>query len=275
LKLSKATRKATSQIEKQGAWSASEEANHETEPTKLRIEGGEAATREREEGLHAEAQAGAKEIVRTSIHSLIARGHSSEEAHWSVFSTCYQACEKVGLHFSAVLQETIIKGKTPIYWAIINRPATSSEANINPSDDLVIALLNVCGLLNETTIVSVRLACMLTSDNALLQHLFWKFPEISPLSKKDRVLLGPSGGGDTVDVEGTQDDGFTTSMKIRQFRMRMNVSMVVKVEFVTFGRHIYRPLTLRTGPDFVERRTVLDGHILQGHGICGRRSTRT
>ena len=58
------------------------------------------------------------------------------------------------------------------------------------------------------------------------------------------MLLGATGGGDIVDVEETQDGTgeFITSIQIRRFRMRMNVSMVVKVEFVTFGRHIYRPL---------------------------------
>jgi hypothetical protein len=79
---------------------------------------------------------------------------------------------------------------------------------------------------------------MLISNNALLQHLFWTFPELSPLSMKDRMLLGPSGGGDIVEVDETQDGSgaFIAHMKIRRFRLRMNVSAIVKVEFVTFGR---------------------------------------
>jgi hypothetical protein len=219
---------------------ASEGANHEDELARPLSEEEEAAMREREEEmrLHAEAQAGARETVKSSFQSLLSHDRPSEEIFRSAFSTCSQACKEVGLDLSDVLQEPIIEGQTPVYWAILNRPATSSKANVKTSDALIIALLNVCGSLDETTAVSVRLACMLISNNALLQHLFWKFPELSPLSTKDRMLLGPSGGGDIVDVQETQDGtgAFTASMKIRRFRMRMNVSTVVKVEFITFGR---------------------------------------
>lgn len=244
LKLSKASRNATAQNAKQGAWKAPEEAKYEAELARLRIEEEEATTKEREDDLrlHAEAEAGARETVKSCIQSLLSRSHSPEETRLSVFSTCSQACKKVGLDLSAVLQEPIIEGQTPIYWAILNRSVTSSEVDAKASDALIIALLNVCGLLNETAIASIRLACMLISNNTLLQHLFWNFPGLSPLSTKDRMLLGSSGGGDIVDVEEMQDGTgtFIASMKIRRFRMRMNVSVVVKVEFVTFGRPIYR-----------------------------------
>jgi hypothetical protein len=194
--------------------------------------------------FYTEAQAGARETVKACIQTLLSRGHTSEEARMSVFSTCSQVCKKVGLDLSSVLQEPIIEGQTPIYWAILNRPATSSEVDVKTSDALIIALLSVCGLLKETTVASVRLACMLISNNALLQHLFWDFPGLSPLTTKDRMLLGATGGGDIVDVEEPQDGtgGFITYIQIRRFRMRMNVSTLVKVEFVTFGRSIDRPL---------------------------------
>ena len=52
--------------------------------------------------------------------------------------------------------------------------------------------------------------------------------------------LGPPGGGDIVDSDmgGTQDDAgaFIASLKIRRFWARVNVSVVVRVEFVAFGR---------------------------------------
>ena len=245
LKLSKGSRNATAQNAKQGAWKAPEEAKYEAELARLRIEEDEATTKEREDELrlHAEAQAGARETVKSCIQSLLSRSHPPEETRLSVFSTCSQTCKKVGLDLPSVLQEPIIEGQTPIYWAILNRSVTSSEVDTKASDALIIALLNACGLLNETTVASIRLACMLISNNTLLQHLFWNFPGLSPLSTKDRMLLGPSGGGDIVHVEETQDGtgAFIASMKIRRFRMRMNVSVVVKVEFVTFGRPIYRP----------------------------------
>ena len=246
LKVSKATRDATPRIAKQGGSRSHEEAKYEAELAILRNEEEEAATREREDEMrfYTEAQAGARETVKACIQTLLSRGHTSEESRLSVFSTCSQVCKKVGLDLSAVLQEPIIEGQTAIYWAILNRPATSPEVDVKTSDALIIALLNVCGLLKETTIVSVRLACMLISNNALLQHLFWTFPGLSPLSTKDRMLLGATGGGDIVDVGETQDGtgDFITSIQIRRFRMRVNVSNVVKVEFVTFGRPIHRPL---------------------------------
>lgn len=52
--------------------------------------------------------------------------------------------------------------------------------------------------------------------------------------------LGPPGGGNIVDsdMKETQDDAgaFIASLKIRRFWARMNVPVVVKVEFVAFGR---------------------------------------
>jgi hypothetical protein len=202
---------------------------------KLRVVEEEAVAREREE---VNRLTEARETVKSCIQSLLLSGQPSEESRISAFSTCVQACKGVGLHLPSVLQEPLIEGQTPVYWAILNRPATTSEVDATTSDATITALLNACGSLKETTISSVRLACMLISNNALLQHLFWNFPELSPLSMKDRMLLGPSGGGDIVEVDETQDGSgaFVAHMKIRRFRLRMNVSAIVKVEFVTFGR---------------------------------------
>lgn len=247
LKPSKATRNATTQIAPKGSWKAAEEARYQAGMVRLRVAEEEAVAREREEEVNRLAEA--RETVKSCIQSLLLSGHPSEESRISVFSTCFQACKGVGLHLPSVLQEPLIEGQTPVYWAILNRPATTSEVDTKTSDAVITALLNACGSLKETTISSVRLACMLISNNALLQHLFWNFPELSPLSMKDRMLLGPSGGGDIVEVDETQDGSgaFIAHMKIRRFRLRMNVSAIVKLEFVTFGRlhlSIVRPKIL-------------------------------
>jgi len=199
------------------------------------------AEREEEERRHAEAQAEARETVKSCIQSLLECGHPSEEDRQSLFLACSEACKDVGLELAVVLQEPLILKQTPVYWAILNRPATSSELDTATSDALIIALLNACRTLNETTIASVRLACMSKSNNALLQFLFREFPGLSPLSTEDRMLLRPSGGWDIVDVEETQDGtgAFIAHMKIRLFQTRMNVSTVVTVEFVTFSTPIY------------------------------------
>jgi hypothetical protein len=51
------------------------------------------------------------------------------------------------------------------------------------------------------------------------------------------MLLGPS-GGDVVDVGETRDGtgAFIADVKIRRFRLRMNSSKVIKIEFITFER---------------------------------------
>jgi len=102
---------------------------------------------------------------------------------------------------------------------------------------LVLSLLNNCLPLKETTIDSIRLACMLTSNNALLQHLFWHFPALSPLSPSDSILLGSAGGGDVITVDEMQDGKtFVARIQIRRFRLRMRVRKLVKLEFVTSDR---------------------------------------
>ncbi|KAI0253759.1 hypothetical protein BJV78DRAFT_1191936 [Lactifluus subvellereus] len=203
----------------------------------------EAARRQEEEmARQATARDEVKEAVRSKILSLLLSPPSDEERK-SVFSTCSQICKNGSLKFSTVLQEPLIEGQTPVYWAILNRPRASSQDDEVALDALVVALLNECGplcggSLSETTITSVRLACMLTSNNALLQYLFWQFRALSPLSPRDVLMLGPQGGGDVVDVEETQDGTgtFVARIKIRRFRMRMRVSKCVKVEFITSER---------------------------------------
>jgi hypothetical protein len=135
-----------------------------------------------------------------------------------------------------------------VYWAILNRPAASPEVDNDALNALIITLLNASGSLKKTTNDSVRLACMWTSNNALLQLLFWQFPGISPLSMSDRMLLGPT-GGDVVNVDETRDGSgtFVAHVNIRRFRLRMNSSKLIKTEFITFGGPYYSFVTERHG----------------------------
>jgi hypothetical protein len=250
LKLSKSSRKAAAQSAKQAAGKVSEE-------TIVRNAEEDAAgqfSRERDENVtrHTAAQAEARERVRSSIHSLLFRGLTSDEERTSVFSKCARVCKDCGVDFSAVLQEPLIEGQIPVYWAILNRAATSPEVDNDALNALIITLLNASGSLKKTTNDSVRLACMWTSNNALLQHLFWQFPGLSPLSMSDRMLLGPT-GGDVVNVEETRDGSgaFVAHVNIRRFRLRMNSSKLIKIEFITFGRPYYSSVTERHGTDFL------------------------
>ena len=195
--------------------------------------------RERDENAarYTAAQAEARERVRSSIHTLLFRGLTSDEERISVFSKSARVCKDCDLKFSAVLQEPLIEGQVPVYWAILNRPATSPEVNEDASNALISTLLNASGSIQKTTSDSVHLAYMWTSNNALLQHLFWQFPRLSPLSMSDRMLLGPT-GADVVKVEETRDGSgaFVAHVNIRRFRLRMNSSKLIIIEFITFGR---------------------------------------
>lgn len=183
-------------------------------------------------------QSNAKEAVRSNIRSLLSRHLPSDEAYDPIFNKCAQICQGGGLDLSVVLQEPLIDEKPPVYWAILNGPSTSSQGSDAAFDPLVVALLGACQPLRDTTLASIRLACMLTSNNVLLQHLFRRFPALSPLTPGDAILLSSAGGTDVVDVDEMQDGTgtFVARIQIRRFRLRMRVSKLVKVEFVTSDR---------------------------------------
>ena len=247
LKLHKSTRKATELTAKQTARRVTDETRARTGEEEAARQAAERDARERDEesARKAGAQAEARELVRSSIESLLLQGLSaSDEERTSVFSQCFRACKGCSLNLSAVLQEPLIEGQLPVYWAILNRPPETPEVDDEALNALISTLLNTSGSLNESTIDSVRLACMWTSNNTLLQHLFWRYPELSPLSMSDRMLLG-SFGGDAVDVGETRDGtgAFVARVKIRRFRLRMNSSKVIKIEFITFGRFFYTVLS--------------------------------
>jgi len=208
----------------------------EDEQKKRRIAESEAATKIRteEDPRIALIKANASDAVKSSIQSLLSHDIPYEWCD-AVLRTCDQICTNGGLDLSVVLQEPLIDGKPPVYWAILNGPVTSSQRGEAALHTLVLSLLETCQPLKETTIASIRLACMATSNNALLQHLFWHFPALSPLSRSDAMLLSSTGVRDVVDVDEAQGT-FVARIQIRRFRLRMRVSKLIKVEFVTSGR---------------------------------------
>ena len=239
-KISKATRNATAWIAEHAARKGSVYATYENEPKKGRAVESEAAalaTKIRsEDPWKAGVQAQVREAVKSSIRSWLTLDIPNEESD-AVFQKCRQICTNGGLDLSAVLQEPLIDGKPPVYWAILNG-TTSLQSSDAALHALVLSFLERCEPLKETTIASIRLACMLTSNNTLLQHLFWHFPALSPLTRSDAMLLSSAAGGDIVEVNETQDGTgtFVARIQIRRFRLRMRVSKLIKVEFVTAGR---------------------------------------
>jgi hypothetical protein len=177
----------------------------------------------------------AKEAIRSNIRSILSR-HLTSDEYEPIFKECAQICESGDLDLFAVLQEPLIDEKPPVYWAILNGP--SAQGSDEAFRALIVALLRACEPLNDATITSIRFACMLTSNDVLLQHLFRHFPALSPLTPGDAILLSSVGGGDVVEVNETQDGSgtFVARIQVRRFRLRMRVSKLVKVEFVTSGR---------------------------------------
>jgi hypothetical protein len=139
------------------------------------------------------------------------------------------------------LQDMSIEGYTPIYWAIVNRPAASGDSDVSP-DSLVLGLLNICRPLSPATLANIRVACMAASDNALLQRLFKSIPPLSHISTRDALLLRPANEEDRVDVEEKRNGtgSWEARIKIPRFRLRMRVCKSVSVEFIASGMDTFR-----------------------------------
>ncbi|KAI0302449.1 hypothetical protein B0F90DRAFT_1667633 [Multifurca ochricompacta] len=247
IKFPRATRYPTTQITEHATRKSADQTRLEAEIARQRAVELEAVRRATEEisvrdagetDRRAAAQAEARTKVKSLMQSLLSRELPSDEERISVFSGCSQACETVGLDLAMVLQEPMIEDQPPIYWAILNRPMASTDGEM-AIDSLVLALLGVCRPVGSATLAAVRLACMMASDNALLQRLFRCEPALSPLSASDAMLLGPTNnGGDTVEVEETRDGTgmFVARIRILRFRLRMRVSKSVTVEFIASER---------------------------------------
>ncbi|KAJ7116084.1 hypothetical protein C8R44DRAFT_628446 [Mycena epipterygia] len=158
----------------------------------------------------------------------------------SILKSCADACATNGLSISTLLQEKSIEGHTPLYWAIVKRPAESPAPEDQEGTDLLTALLSLSTPLTPATTSDVRLACLLTSDQALFQRLR-NSPEFSPLSATDEMLLDATSLPDDIDVENVggeagQEGAFVVDFAIVRFQKRMLVSKAVVLDFIARGR---------------------------------------
>ncbi|KAJ7255517.1 hypothetical protein B0H12DRAFT_1183666 [Mycena haematopus] len=152
----------------------------------------------------------------------------------SILNSCVDACAANGLSISTVLQEKSVEGHTPLYWAIIQRPAESKEEDGNL--DLLTALLALSTPLTPATISDVRLACLLMSDQTLFQQL--RTSEFLPMSATDQMLLDATMPPDDIVVEDMPGGlgAFAVDFTIARFQKRMQVSNAVVLEFIARGR---------------------------------------
>lgn len=163
----------------------------------------------------------------------LVREQNSGHGASGILDSCAEACNAYDLSLSSTLQEKSIEGHTPIYWAIVKRPAEPP----NPDDyDLVTALLFHSSPLTSTTVSDIRLACLMTSDQALFQRLRLS-PVFSPLSGTDEMLLGGSIPQDTISVGDVEGDAsaFVANFEILSFQKRMRVSKRIDIEFIAKG----------------------------------------
>jgi hypothetical protein len=232
--LNKAARRSNPQLSEASARPESGERRQQ-----LWLERGIQAAKERGAGEVARqslAQDKVKEMVQTRITGLLQGRLPPGEDRMSTLSGCARACERGGLDFSTVLQETSIEGHPPIYWAIINRDVASGSRTLEP-DSLVAAILAACRPLSPASLADIRVACTMVSDNVLLQELFRLIPPLSHISTRDALLLSPANEEDRVDIEEKRNGtgSWVALVKIPRFRLRMRVCGSVSVEFIASG----------------------------------------
>ncbi|KAJ7696582.1 hypothetical protein B0H17DRAFT_1130967 [Mycena rosella] len=156
----------------------------------------------------------------------------------SILKSCADACAANGLSISTILQEKSVEDHTPLYWAIVKRPAELPEQQAGT--DLLTTLLSLSTPLTPATTSDIRLACLLTSDQALFQRLR-NSPEFAPLSATDEMLLDATMPPDDITVknvggEAGQEGAFVVDFAIVRFQKRMLVSKCIVLDFIARAR---------------------------------------
>ncbi|KAJ7043692.1 hypothetical protein C8F04DRAFT_727201 [Mycena alexandri] len=155
----------------------------------------------------------------------------------SILKSCADACTSNGMSINTILQEKSVEGHTPLYWAIVKRPAESHPEEPQ-AEDLLTTLLTLSTPLSAATMSDVRLACLLTSDQALFQRLR-NSPEFAPLSPTDEMLLDATIPPDDITVEnvsGGDEGAFIMDFAVVRFQKRMLVSKSVVLDFIARSR---------------------------------------
>jgi hypothetical protein len=196
-----------------------------------------------------------REIRETQerLRHLLSRSFPDEEECRSVLQACAESCEEKGIDFAALLQEPIMVSHLPVYWAIVKSRAAIASTSTNSArrrrdaDALVLTILDYSRPLLTASVVAARRGCMTVSDNTLFRRFCRLHKEFAPpVSDTDELLLEGSDAEDSVVVEEQpgNDGEFTVRFKLAQFLLRMRMSKVVYVEFVTRGKWDRRCLCL-------------------------------
>ncbi|KAJ7701575.1 hypothetical protein B0H17DRAFT_1195352 [Mycena rosella] len=179
-----------------------------------------------------------RKTVTGLIHDLVRdQTVDSNVSCVGILESCSEACLTHSISMPALLQQPFIEGRTPLYWAIVKRPADEAEPPSFEAPPLVRALLTYSAPLKEATITEIRLACLHTADQRLFQCLRLS-PDFEALSHKDQLLLGVRVPPDTVTI-GTaarHDAPFTVDFEFAHFQKRMRVSGAASLDFISHAR---------------------------------------
>ncbi|KAJ7730358.1 hypothetical protein DFH07DRAFT_848780 [Mycena maculata] len=183
----------------------------------------------------------AREVRKTVtglIHDLVRdQTIDSNMACDGILQSCSEICVDHSLNLPSLLQQPYIEDHTPLYWAIVKRPADQSEPAPFETPPLIRALLLYSAPLKESTLRDIRLACLHTCDQWLFQSLRMS-PEFCALSHKDQLLLGVQVPPDTIAVSTPprHDAPFTVDFELAHFQRRMRVSRRVTLDFISHAR---------------------------------------
>ncbi|KAJ3523188.1 hypothetical protein NMY22_g11556 [Coprinellus aureogranulatus] len=171
------------------------------------------------------------------VRDLVREHHSDSSAPAGILQSCAAACEGRSLSLSSILQEKSIENHTPLYWAIVKRRPDEHVDDQAQIPDLLIALLSHSTPLTKETILDIRQACLITSDQALFQRLRMS-PEFATVSGKDQMLLGVTLPHDEIEVEelGGEEGQFAVDFVIPHFQKRMMVTQEIILEFIARSR---------------------------------------
>lgn len=171
------------------------------------------------------------------VRDLVREYHTNSPAPAGILQSCAEACAAHNLCLASILQEKSIEEHTPLYWAIVKRVPDEATDEDTQIPDLLTALLSHSTPLTQETISDVRVACLITSDQALFQRLRMS-PEFSKISGRDEMLLGATLPMDDIVVEDLAGDegAFAVNFEIPQFQKRMMVSKEIVLEFIARSR---------------------------------------
>ena len=178
------------------------------------------------------------------VRDLVREYHTNSPAPTGILQSCAEACAAHNLCLASILQEKSIEEHTPLYWAIVKRVPDEATDEDTQIPDLLTALLSHSTPLTPETISDVRVACLVTSDQALFQRLRMS-PEFSKISGRDEMLLGATLPMDDIVVEDMAGDegAFAVNFEIVQFQKRMMVSKEIVLEFIARSQSLLFFLT--------------------------------